>query len=368
MTIKNTVSFNLSICILILLGLSLLSCSSEEEKKETFLRPVKYEVISYGKKSNIRSFSGKAQTDAVVQLSFRSSGIITLFDIKLGQKVRKGQLLGRLDNVQSRLAYEQAVTQMNSTESQMNTAKLSLDRVRSLYEKGSASLGEFEAAKNAFRTAEEGFQSAKRGVDIQQEQVRFGYLYAPESGTISNVLAEKDENVSPGQPVATLNAGKNMEIVIGLPESVINSVDEGMMATASFASLPGKTFNAKVTEVAPSIDGNTATFPIRLTIEEPKGEIKSGMAAEVIFDFNANEKEEANALIVPIKAVGEDNKGQFVFLIDESRDTAIAKKQYVEIGEINETGFVVESGIVPGQKIATAGLQTLLDGQQISIE
>ncbi|MEM6966445.1 MAG: efflux RND transporter periplasmic adaptor subunit, partial [Bacteroidota bacterium] len=266
-------------------GLFLTSCQEEAKPEATFLRPVKYETVSYGEQKNIRSFSGTAQTDVVVQLSFRSSGIVTQFNIQLGQKVRKGQLLGKLDNVQSRLAYEQAITQLNSAESQMNTAKLSLNRVRSLYEKGSAALGEFEAAKNAYRTAQEGFRSAQRGVDIQKEQIKFGYLYAPANGIISTVMAEKDENVSPGQPVAVLNAGKNMEIVIGMPESVINNVETGMMATASFASIPEKSFEATVTEVAPSIDGNTATYPVRLTIKE-KGAIKSGMAANVSFDFS----------------------------------------------------------------------------------
>ncbi|MEL6865438.1 MAG: efflux RND transporter periplasmic adaptor subunit [Bacteroidota bacterium] len=357
-----------SIFVLICFVFSLTSCQEEVQQEETFLRPVKYQTVSYSEKKNIRSFSGTAQTDAVVQLSFRSSGIITQFNIKLGQKVRKGQLLGKLDNVQSRLAYEQAITQLNSAESQMNTAKLSLNRVRSLYEKGSASLGEFEAAKNAYRTAQEGFQSAQRGVDIQKEQIRFGFLYAPANGIISNVLAEKDENVSPGQPVAVLNAGKNMEIVIGIPESVINSVEKDMLATASFASLPDKNFKAKVTEVAPSIDGNTATYPVRLTIEEAKGEIKSGMAANVSFDFSKDTSGKRKLLIIPIKAVGEDNNGQYVFLIDQSRDTAIVKKQYIELGEINESGFIVKTGIDAGQKIATAGLQTLLDGQQVLVQ
>ncbi|MEM9525298.1 MAG: efflux RND transporter periplasmic adaptor subunit [Bacteroidota bacterium] len=354
--------------ILIGIGLLLSSCGEKEAMEVKFLRPVKYEVVSYGQKKNVRSFSGTAQTDVVVQLSFRSSGIITLFNVKLGQRVRKGQLLGQLDNVQARLAYEQAVTQLNSTESQMNTAKLSLNRIRSLYEKGSAALGEFEAAKNAYRTAQEGFRSAQRGVDIQQEQVRFGFLYAPDDGIISSVLAEKDENVSPGQPVAVLNAGEGMEIVIGIPESVINSVAKGMEATASFSSIPDESFAATVTEVAPSVDGNTATYPVRLSVSRSAGKIKSGMAARVSFDFSDKTEANAQSLIIPIKAVGEDSDGQFVLLIDQSQDTAMIKKQHIEIGELNETGFVVKSGISAGQKIATAGLQTLLDGQRVRVE
>ena len=124
---------------LIFLALLLVACNNEEKVAEKFTRPVKYQEVGYLGGEKIRSFSGTAKTEKIINLSFRNTGIITEFDIKLGQKVKKGQLLARLDNVQSRLAYEQAITQLNSAESQMNTAKLSLNRTRSLFEKGSAS-------------------------------------------------------------------------------------------------------------------------------------------------------------------------------------------------------------------------------------
>ncbi|MEO0337671.1 MAG: efflux RND transporter periplasmic adaptor subunit [Bacteroidota bacterium] len=342
----------------------LIACSTKVEEAEIFIRPVKYETVGYSNGKQTRSFSGTAQTDKTVQLSFRNNGIITQFDIRLGQRVRRGQLLGKLDNVQARLAYEQALTQLNAAESQMNTAKLSLNRIRSLFEKGSAALSDFEAAKNAFRTAEESFQSAKRGVDIQKEQVRFGFLYAPENGIISNVLAEKDENVGPGQTVAILDAGREMEIVIGIPEVVINSITQGMTATVDLPAIPGKIFTAKVTEVAPAIDASTATYTARLTVDEPEGEIKGGMAANVNFEWT-NGEDAAQALIVPLNAVGEDSNGRFVFLIEEAGDSATVKKHPITIGAVTEDGFEVKTGLSAGQKIATAGLQTLLNGQQV---
>jgi multidrug efflux system membrane fusion protein len=106
----------------------------------------------------------------------------------------------------------------------MNTAKLSLNRVRILYEKGSASLSDYEAAKNSHRTAVASFESSKRSVAIQQDQIQFGYLYAPEDGVIASVTAEVDENISPGQAIGVLNAGTAIEISLGLPESIINAV------------------------------------------------------------------------------------------------------------------------------------------------
>ncbi|WP_459209559.1 efflux RND transporter periplasmic adaptor subunit [Aquimarina rhabdastrellae] len=342
------------------------SCAKEKKKEEKFLRPVKYTEVTFSGKEKERTFSGTAETDKIIKLSFRNSGIISQFDIKLGQKVNKGQLLAKLDNVQARLSLEQAVTQLNSGASQMNTSKLSLDRTRKLYEKGSASLSNFESAKNAYKTAKESYESAKRSVSIQEEQVRYGYIYAPEDGVIAAVTSEIEENVSAGQTVATLNAGRDMEIALGIPESVINVIKEGMEVEVSFSSLNQKTFKAKVTEVAPAVNTNTATYPVRVMILNPTSEIKSGMSANVTFDFR-NKKINDKRMVIPTNAVGEDSKGRFVFVINDIENTATVKKQYITLGELTQEGFEVLSGLTEGQKIATAGLQTLLDGQEVKL-
>lgn len=344
----------------------LFSCSEEKKEQKKELRPVRYQQIGYLGGDKVRSFSGTARTDKIIKLSFRNSGIITDFNIKLGQKVRKGQLLAKLDNVNSRLSYEQARTQVNSAQSQMNTAKLNLNRVRSLYEKGSSSLSDYENAKNGFKTAEEAYKSAQRGLSIQGEQIKFGYIYAPANGLIASVDAEIDENVNPGQTIATLNSGTEMEITLGLPESVINGVKENMKVAVTFPSIPNKTFDAKVTEVAPAVDANTATYPVRVTLLNPSDLVKSGMASNVTFDFGKR-KLDNKVLVAPANSVGEDSNGNFVFIINGEGDKATVKKQQVTIGELTSEGFEIKSGLSAGQKIATAGLQTLLDGQEVKL-
>ena len=346
-------------------GISI-ACTEETKQEKVTIRPIKYQTVTYTGGEQVKNFSGKAQTDKVINLSFRSTGIITRYNMKLGQKVRKGQVLAKLDNVQARLAYEQAVNQVNSAASQMNTAELNLNRVRTLYEKGSTALSNFEAAKNEFRTAEESYQSAKRGVAIQQEQVRYGTLYAPSNGVIATINAEVDENVGAGQVIATLNAGKQMEIVLGIPENTINNIHVGMKATVAFPALEGKQFEAEITEVAPAVDANTATYLVRVGILKTTADIKGGMAANVTLALG-NKQETTKKMIVPANAVGEDSNGNYVFLVDESGEEAKVKKHQVAIGKLSSEGFEIISGLKEGDKIATAGLQTLLDGQLVKL-
>ena len=351
--------------VIFMLG-SLLGCGKKEAVKEDVLRPVKYTEVKYAGADKIRHFSGTAKTEKIINLSFRNTGIIVMLNMKLGQKVKKGDLLAQLDNVQARLNYESSIESRNSTESQMNTAKLNLNRVRTLYEKGSSSLSDYEAAKNSYRTAVASFESAKRSVAIQQDQIQFGYLYAPEDGVIASVIAEVDENVSPGQTIGVLNAGTAIEIEIGLPESVINNVQKGMKVKVSFTAIENKQYDAEVTEVAPALDANTSTYPIRVTITEEDERIKSGMAASVTFEFVTSQSEQRKLVIPPI-SVGENGDDRFVFLIEESEGDYVIKRQPVTIGELTAEGFEIESGLQEGQKIATAGLQTLLDGQKVKL-
>lgn len=344
----------------------LLSCGEKEVKKDVVLRPVKYSEVAYLGGDKARSFSGTARTEKIINLSFRSNGIITKLDMKLGQKVKKGQLLGSLDNVSARLNYESAIESKNSSESQMNTAKLALNRVRTLYEKGSASLSDYEDAKNSYRTAVASFESSKRSVAIQQDQIRFGYLYASENGVIASVTSEVDENVSSGQVIGILNAGTDIEIALGLPESIINLVRKDMKVKVSFSAIPGKIFNAIITEVAPALDANTSTYPITVMITDSDERIKSGMSANVLFEFTDKDTTE-NIIVVPANAVGEDGDGRFVFLVEGDANKATVKKQAITIGNLTPQGFEVKTGLKVGQKIATAGLQTLLDGQDVKL-
>lgn len=352
---------------LFFISLFFMSCGEDKKEEKPPLRPVAFQEVALLGGEATRTFSGTANTDKVINLSFRSNGIITEFNLKIGQPIKKGQLLAKLDNVQSRLNYENSLSSLNSAQSQMNTAKLSLNRVRSLYEKGSTSLSDYEAAKNSHRTAVASYESAQRSVSIQQEQIRYGYLYAPENGVIAQVNAEIDENVTSGQNIAVLNAGTDMEIALGLPENVINLVKKDMNVTIHISSLQDQAFNGIITEVSPSIDQNTSTYPVRVKITNPSQDIKSGMAANVTFQFD-KQQSAANTLVVPAKSVGEDASGNFVFLIKESEGKTIAKKQPITIGKLTSEGFAVTNGLSVGQKIAVAGLQTLLDGQEVKLQ
>lgn len=354
------------IYLLFLFTLLFSSCQNKEEQKQSPIRPVNYTRVSTLDSENTRVFTGTSRANEIINLSFRNTGIITYFHMKLGQRVKKGELLGQLDNVQARLNYESALASLNSAASQMNTAKLNLDRVRALYEKGSSSLSDYENAKNSYLTAKGSYESSQRSVDIQKEQITYGFLYAPTSGKISSIAAEINENVGAGQIVGVLNADGRKEISVGIPESVINAIEVGEEVSVTFSSLPGQSFTGKISEVSPSVDINTATYPIKIALIGDTSDVRSGMSAAVKFVIQLEETQEE--LGVPSTAIGEDSKGNFVFLLTNLNDNlAVVKKTPVKIGKVQSNGFEILEGLNKGDYVVTAGLQTLLDGQKVKL-
>ncbi|WP_106795058.1 efflux RND transporter periplasmic adaptor subunit [Aquimarina sp. Aq78] len=345
------------------------ACKEKEVVKKEILRPVQFQVVGSSDAQKIRTFSGIAKAGDEIELSFRSNGIITALNIKVGQKVNKGDLIAKLDNVQANLAYEQSVSALNSAKSAMNTAKSSLDRIKSLYEKGSNSLSDYEAAKNSYQNALDQYESAKRNKSIQQSQISYGYIKAPKAGIIAAKNSQLNENVSAGQVIAILNAGDQTNIEVGLPENVINKVKLGMNPEISFSALTGKKFKGNIIEISPIVNEGSATYPVKIDIADATEDIKPGMTANVTFNFVDTQTKNDTALVIPVKSVGEDGDGNFVFLIEsEDGTTGIAKKHRIEIGELTTGGFKIKSGLTEGQKIATAGLQTLLDGQKVKLQ
>ncbi len=345
------------------------SCKEEEKKKEEVLRPVNYQIVGTSDAQKIRSFSGVAKASDAIGLSFRSSGVITKVNFWKGAKVKKGDIIARLDNVEANLAYQQSVSALNSANSAMKTAKSSLDRVKSLYESGSQSLSDYEQAKNSYQSALDQYDTAKQNRNIQATQLSYGIIKAPKDGVIASTDGAVDERVSAGHQFAILNAGDDMKIEVGLPESLINKVAVGMETGLAFSAINEGNFNGVVIEVSPSIDTNSSTYITSIGIVEPSSDIKPGMAANVTFNFGTSDEVNDDTLVVPIKAIGEDGNGNFVFIIEtEDGKTGTAKKQTIEIGELTSDGFKIKNGLNGGEKIATAGLQTLLDGQKVRLQ
>ena len=344
----------------------IISCGEDEEKEE-ILRPVRYQKIFTTGGASERTFTGTAKVGIESNLSFKVGGTISEIKLKVGDIVKKGQVLAKLNPTDLSLQEKEAEAALKEAESQLLNAKNNYNRIKQLYENNTASKSDLDKARSSYESSSASTERLKNSLKLARQQLSYTILKAPDDGIIAVSNSEVNENVQAGQTIAILNVGKEMEVSLGLAENVINRVVKGMKVDVSFSSVRSQTFKGTVSEVSPSIDINSSTYPVRIIINNPTKNLKSGMAANVKFSFsNVSTKE---LLIVPVSAVGEDSKGRFVFLV-EPLDSVIGiiKKQHIEIGELTNEGFEVITGLSVGQEVVTAGLQTLLEGQKVKIK
>lgn len=364
-----------------LLVIFLFSACGEEEKpvEVESIRPVKYGEVILSGDALSETFSGAAQSSKESKVSFKVGGTITRLNVKVGDVVRQGQVIARIDPTDYNIQFQQSVannksseTQIQSANSQLINSRATYQRVEKLYENNSVSISEFEQAKSALELAEASYRAAQAQanaaetqVQSAQNQVRYANLLAPFSGVVTSLMVEENEIVGSGTPVATVSAVTNPEISVGIPEVFISKVKKNQAVDIVFSALTDQVFSGKVYEVGFSSLGGS-TYPVSVRIDKPTAEIRPGMAADVRFSFS-DKKSEVQRMVTPTASVGEDNNGHFVFGLIKAGDNYSVKKKIIQIGQLTEAGFEVKSGLAKGDLVATAGLNTLLDGMTVKL-
>lgn len=344
---------------------ALFSCGNNTVKEEADTKKVVYTTIGNQANGELKTFNGKSQSGTENALSFRTNGLITDLKVKNGEKVKKGQVLAKVDTKDISLAYDKAKASVASAKSQMNTLKSSLDRTKKLYQTNGASLSDLEQAKNAYNNAEANYNNAVKAQNIQGSQFEYAKIVAPTDGIITAVNASENEFAKAGTPVIIVNSiGSDLEISVGVPESYISKINTSMAADIKLNS---KTYKGTVTEVAFSV-GQNFTYPVIVKIENPSDDLRPGMPAEVTFNIEINSEVTETKLIVPVKAISNDSEGDFVYkLVKKEGETYSAEKVLIKLGPLNDNGFEIIEGLKNGDLVATAGLRSLYDGMIVNL-
>ncbi len=338
----------------------------EEAASEPVIRAVRYVVVTGDDGSRERSFSGAIRAGSQSRLSFQVPGRITELPVKVGDSVTRGQRIAAVDPTDFQLQLQEARASAAQARASAQAASATYDRIRALYENQNASRQDLDNARAQRDGAQSAVAAAGQGVRQLQRQLEYATLTAPADGTISAVSAEANEVVGAGQVVATLQVGEQLEVAIDVPESHINHIDRGDEVSVQIDALEGRSLTGTVYEVGVAGMGSSV-FPITIRLGDDVGEeVRSGMAAEVTFQFEV-EQESAAEHVIPTTAVGEDRDGRFVFIVEGEGDTGTVKRTPVEVGEIGTMGIEILDGLEDGQRVVTAGVSRIRDGLEVRV-
>jgi membrane fusion protein, multidrug efflux system len=352
--------------ILVLGALLLAGCGGTEEKEEA-IRPVFYQEVGKSSMQNVRSFSGVTQSATEAKLSFKVGGLIENVTIDMGDTVKRGAVIARLDDTDYRISYNKAEASLKNAEAQLAAAKSAFLRVENLYVNNNVSLSEYEKAKTQFELAETMVNTARSQLNAAQNQLEYTILRAPFDGVVSSVMAQENEMTGTGHPIVVFAGVNNLEVKTAVPENIIAQISRGQDATVRFSAFPEKTFPGIITEVSPGIP-NASAYPVIIQLTEPSNRLFPGMTGTVELPLNGDSLSQ-NRIVIATDAVGHDQSGDFVFIAVKSSksDIYFAEKRNVTLGELQAGGYEIVNGLDKNEVVITAGLSFLYDGRKVKL-
>lgn len=342
-------------------------CGEEEIAAAAEIRPVRYAEAFVSAGGRARTFPGVARAASEQDLAFRVSGTVAAVEVDVGSEVRRGQVLARLDAGDFELRRQQAEAGLAQARAQARNAAANYERVVALYERGNSSMSDLDAARASYESATASGVSAATALRLAEQQVAYTRLPAPVDGAVSRVAVEVNEAVAAGQTVVVvIDSGGRPEVQVMVPEGFIGGLRPGRPARVSFDAL-GDDIGASVTEVGTAAEG-AGGFPVIVRLDDSaRTRVRPGMAAEVTFSI----EDDAGAAFVlaPAQAVGEDQRGRFVYVLvpSDAEDVAVAERRPVRVGALTPEGLQILEGVAEGEYVATAGLKALAPGREVRL-
>jgi len=318
-------------------------------KKLPLITAVKIEESIF---NHYLELQGNVNTKNLLVLYPEYSGVLSKVYVTEGQKVKKGQILAKIDDA----GMSQQVAQLQI---QSDLAKTTFERQKRLWDQKIGSEIQYLQAKTSY-------ESQLKAVKQAQSQLAKTVVKAPFSGTIDDVITEQGSVVAPGQSqlMRIVNLD-DMYIETNVPENYISNVTKGKNVEVEFPVL-GKTTNAKVRQAGDFINPANRTFKVEIAIPNKDKSIKPNLTAKLKINDYTNKK----ALLLPQSIISENAKGQqYVYIITEkkSNQEAIAKKVIIETGKTQGDVIEVLKGISNGDEIINEGARNVKHGQTVKI-
>jgi RND family efflux transporter MFP subunit len=320
-------------------------------------RPVQVQRVIFAPADENREFAGVVRARYETDLGFRVAGKIVARVVNVGDRVRAGDVVARLDPRDLQLQAESADAELTAATSNLAQAAADELRYQNLRTRGYAAVADYERKKAAKDEAEGRMERAQRALELARNQLAYADLKADADGVITATLAESGQVVALGQAVARLAHRGEMEAVVALPETRLNEARQSD-ASVRLWSDPGRRLSARLRELSPQADTATRTYAARFTIENPDDTVALGMTATVVLSRPAD----AMVAKVPLAAIINRGTGPAVYRVD---DGGVLERRTVTVSSFNEVAALITSGLQDGDEIVTLGVQMLQAGQKV---
>lgn len=340
--------------LIILSSLTLWGCSREQATTEQ----VPFVMVTQPTTSftEQKSYAGEVKARQQTDLAFRVSGQVMQRFVDVGDQVRVGQILAKLDVKDAQLQLNASRAQLESAQSAAKVAEQELTRFKQLLPMNAVSRSQYDAMNNQYQAALASLKQAQSNYEVSQNQTRYNQLVADKSGVITARNIEVGQVVAAGQAAYQLAIAGEREVVIGVPEQAINDLRIGQEAWVTLWSKPQDKFAGYVREISPAAD-QSRTFSVKVALKTQSQDIQLGQSARVFFSSVQH-----NILSVPLSSVSANEQQAYVWVVHP--DSRIHKVP-VTLGAYGRDSVPVLSGLKPEDYVVVGGVHLLHEQQKI---
>jgi membrane fusion protein (multidrug efflux system) len=291
------------------------------------------------------------QTKENIVVNAEFGGILMQINVKEGQRVTKGQSLGKIDD-------GGLTQQLAQLEIQAVLAKTTFDRQKNLWDQKIGSEIQFLQAKS-------NYEAQTKAVLQLKKQMAKTTVKAPFSGIVDEIITERGSVVAPGSPILRIISLGNMYLEAEVPEKYIGSIKRGTEVIVDFPML-NETINTTISLVNNNINPGNRSFKVQIQVPNKSGLIKPNLSSKI----NINDYSNLNVITVPLSILSENADGeQYIYIAETTgkNNQATAKKVIVKTGKSQGDFIEILEGLNDGDSIIKEGARSIKDGQKVSI-
>ena len=348
---------------------AMLSACSKKEPSPEPVRAVKLLTVGEGQIESTQEYSGDVRARIESRLGFRVAGKITKREVELGQRVKAGQVLARLDARDYQLSADAARAQLSSATTQRDLAQANAQRFRTLRAQNFISAAEMERYEASLKSAQATLDQAKAQLSSQSNQENYTQLVADVDGVVTSVEAEPGQVVAAGTPVVRIAQDGARDAVFAVPEDRRASIRIGQSVQVKPWSDESQVVSAQVREVAASADAGTRTYQIKAALQGSNLPALGSTVRVLPEGMSVTNGAVGGKVIkLPTTALrqsGGGGQGSAVWLFDPV--TSTIKLQAVQVATADGNEAVIASGLTAGMQVVATGVHVLTPGQKVTV-
>ncbi|GLU34590.1 efflux RND transporter periplasmic adaptor subunit [Trinickia caryophylli] len=363
MSVGSPLARRCSLALVALGALALAGCHSRHEEAQA-PKPVVAVAVHPDGQPPKATLPGQIEARYSTPLSFRVAGKITERLVRLGDTVKAGQRVAKLDPADAQKNVANAQAQLDAAAHRLVYAKQQLERDRAQAQENLIAPAQLEQTQDAYAAARAQRDAAQSQLALVTDQLRYTTLDADHSGVITAEDADTGQNVAAGQAVYHLAWSGETDVVCDAPEGALGALGAGRTATVTLPALPGKSFAARVREVAPAADPQSRTYRVKLTMQAPGPDVRLGMTANVSFEA-ASAGAPGHRYTLPSTALFHQGERPAVWVVRAGSDTLELRP--IEVARYDERTISVATGLADGERVVLQGVHAVSAGEHVRV-